>query len=101
MTKKTDNVTLHGAMPGHFYGNPGLAKRQDPSHGLSDRGKQSNTPGIRSAAGVAGKIVQLQSDCLRGFTLVFSFGIDSLSLSYPLDDHKAVVLFDPWLGVCS
>ena len=25
----------------------------------------------------------------------FSFGVDSLSLSYLLDDHKAVVLFDP------
>ena len=24
-----------------------------------------------------------------------SFGVDSLSLSYPLGDHKAVVLFDP------
>ena len=30
-----------------------------------------------------------------GFTPVFSFGVDSLSLSYPLGDHKAVVLFDP------
>ena len=30
-----------------------------------------------------------------GFTAVFSFGVDSLSLSYPLGDHKAVVLFDP------
>ena len=32
---------------------------------------------------------------LRGFTPVFSFGVDSFSLSYPLGDHKAVVLFDP------
>ena len=38
---------------------------------------------------------------LRGFTPVFSFRVDSLSLSYPLGDHKAVVLFDPYLGVCS
>ena len=58
-------------------------------------GKPGNTPGIRSTAGVAGKIVKLQSDRLRCFTPVFSFGVDTLSLSYPLDDHKAVVLFDP------
>ena len=32
--------------------------------------------------------------CLRGFTPVFSYGVDSLSLSYPLGDNKAVVLFD-------
>ena len=35
---------------------------------------------------------------LRGFTPVFSFWVDSLSLSYPLGplgDHKAVVLFEP------
>ena len=62
---------------------------------MLSRGKQSNTPGIRLAAGVAGKIAKLQSDRLRGFTPVFSFGVDSLSLSYPLGDHKAVVLFDP------
>ena len=31
----------------------------------------------------------------QGFTPVFSFVVDSLSLSYPLGDHKAVVLFDP------
>ena len=27
--------------------------------------------------------------------LFFLFGVDSLSLSYPLGDHKAVVLFNP------
>ena len=59
------------------------------------RGKPSNTPGIRLAAGVARKIAKLQSDRLRGSTPVFSFRVDSLSLSYPLGDHKAVVLFDP------
>ena len=62
---------------------------------MLSRGKQSNMPGIRLAAGVARKIAKLQSDHLWGFTLVFSFGVDSLSLSYPLRDHKAVVLFDP------
>ena len=31
----------------------------------------------------------------QGFTPVFSFGVDSLSLTYRLGDHKAVVLFDP------
>ena len=61
---------------------------------MLSRGKQSNTSGIRLAAGVAGKIAKLQSD-LRGSTPVFSFRVDSLSLSYPLGDHKAVVLFDP------
>ena len=79
-----------------FYGNPGLPKRQDLLAFLMlSRGKQSNTPGIRLAGGVAGKIAKLQSDRLRGSTPVFSFGVDSLSLSYPLGDHKAVVLFDP------
>ena len=52
-------------------------------------------PDIRLAAGVARKIAKIQSDLLRGSIPVFSFGVDSLSLSYPLDDHKAVVLFDP------
>ena len=80
-----------------FYGNPGLPKRQDPHlvFLMLSRGKQSNTPDMRLAAGVAGKIAKLQSDCLRGPTPVFSFMVDSLSLSYPLGDHKAVVLFDP------
>ena len=68
---------------------------------MLSRGKPSNTPGIRSAAGVGGKIAKLQSDRLRGSTPVFSFGVDSLSLSYPLGDHKAVVLFDSGLGGCS
>ena len=58
---------------------------------MLSRGKPSNTPGIRSAAGVAGKIANLQSDQPS----VFSFAVDSHSLSYPLGDHKAVVLFDP------
>ena len=62
---------------------------------MLSRRKQSNTPGIRLAAGVTGKIVMLQSDCFRGSTLFFSFGVDSLSLFYPLGDHKTVVLFDP------
>ena len=80
-----------------FYGNPGLPKRQDPPLGLSDvvQRKAEPSPGIRSAAGVAGKIAKLQSDRFRGSTQVFSFGVNSLSLSYPLGDHKAVVLFDP------
>ena len=30
-----------------------------------------------------------------GASLQFFFRVDSLSLSYPLGDHKAVVLFDP------
>ena len=59
------------------------------------RGKQSNTPGIRLAARVAGKIAKSQSDCLRVFTPVISFLVDSLSISYQLGEHKAVVLFDP------
>ena len=82
---------------GIFYGNLGLPKRQDPllAFLMLSRRKQSNTPGIRLAAGVAGKIVKLQSYRLRGSIPVFSFGVDSLSLSYPLGDHKAVVLFDP------
>ena len=62
---------------------------------MLSRGKPSNMPGIRLAAGVAGKIAKLQSDRLRGSTPVFSFGVDSLSLFYPQGDHKAVVLFDP------
>ena len=84
-------------MPGHFYGNPGLPKQQDPLSVflMLSRGKQSNMPGIRLAAEVAGKIAKLQSDRLRGSTPVFSFRVDSLSLSYPLGNHKAVVLFDP------
>ena len=52
------------------------------------RGKQSNMPDIRLAAGVAGKIAKLQSS-------VFSFGVDSLCLFNHLSDRKAVVLFDP------
>ena len=32
---------------------------------------------------------------MRGFAPVFSFRVDSLSLSYSLGDHKAVVLFVP------
>ena len=82
---------------GIFYENPGLPKQQDPllAFLMLSRGKPSKTPGIRSAAGVAGKIAKLQSDRLRGSTSVFSFGVDSLSISYPLGDHKAVVLFDP------
>ena len=84
-------------MPGHFYENSGLLKRQDPllAFLMLSRGKQNNTPGIRLAAGVAGKIAKLQADCFRGSALVFSFGVDSLSLSYPLGDYKAVVLFEP------
>ena len=73
-----------------------------PSHKISllaflmlSRGKPSNTPDIRLAAGVAGKNAKLKSDRLRGSTPVFSFWVDSLSLSNPLGDHKAVVLFDP------
>ena len=62
---------------------------------MLSRGKQSNTPGIRLAAGVAGKIAKLQSDRLWGSTPVFSFRVDSLSLSYLLGDLKTVVLFDP------
>ena len=62
---------------------------------MLSRGRQSNMLGIRLAAGVAGKIAKLQSDHLWGSTLVFSFGVDSFSLSYPLGDHKAVILFDP------
>ena len=58
-------------------------------------GKQSNVPGIRLAARVAGKIAKLQSDCLWGSITNFSVGVDSLSLFYLLGDHKAVVLFDP------
>ena len=82
---------------GIFYGNPGLPKRQDPllAFLMLSRRKQSNTPGIRLAAGVARKIAKLQSDHLRVSTPVFSFRVDSLSLSYPLGDHKAVVQFDP------
>ena len=62
---------------------------------MLSRGKPSNMPGIRLAAGVAVKIAKLYSDHFRDSTPVFSFGVDSLSLSYPLGDHKAVVLFDP------
>ena len=51
--------------------------------------------GIRLAAGVVGKIAKLQLDCLRVSTTVFSVGVDSLSLSYPLGNHKEVVLSDP------
>ena len=61
---------------------------------MLSRGKLSNTSGIRLAAGVARKIAKLQSDRLRGSAPVFFFRVDSLSLSYPLGDHKAVVLFD-------
>ena len=98
--KKVDqrwSVTLHGAMPGHFYGNPGLPKHQIPLSAflILSRGKQSNMPGIRLAAGVAGKIAKLQSDRLLGSNPVFSFGVDSFSLFYLLGDHKAVVLFNP------
>ena len=59
------------------------------------RGRPSNTPGISSAAGIAGKIAKLQSDRLRGSTPVFSFEVDSLSFSYPLGDHMTVILSDP------
>ena len=62
---------------------------------MLSRGKQGKTSGIRLAAGVVGKIAKLQSDRLRGSTPVFSFVFDSLNLSYPLGDHKAVMLFDP------
>ena len=62
---------------------------------MLSKGKQSNTPGIRLAAGVVGKIAKLKSDRLRGSTQVFSFEVGSLTLSYPLGDHKTVVLFDP------
>ena len=68
---------------------------------MLSRGKQSNMPGIRLAAGVARKSAKLQSGRLRGSYQVFSFGVGSLSLSYPLGDHKAVVLFDSGLGGCS
>ena len=40
------SVTLHGAMPGYFYGNSGLPKRQDPPLCFSDviqrKAEQSN-----------------------------------------------------------
>ena len=62
---------------------------------MLSRGKLSNTPGIRLTAGAVGKIAKLQSDRLQGSTTIFSFGVDFLSLSNPLGDHKAVVLFDP------
>ena len=55
---------------------------------MLSRGKQSNMPDIRLAAGVAEKIAS-------GLHSGFSFGVDSLSLSYPLGDHKTVILFDP------
>ena len=61
---------------------------------MLSRGKQSKTPGIRLAAGVARKIAKLQSHHLWGSTPVFSFEVDSLNLFYPLGDHKAVVLLD-------
>ena len=67
---------------------------------MLSRGKQSSTPGIRLAAEIAGKIAQLQSDHLWGFTPVV-FRVESLSLYYSIGDHKAGVLCDPFLGsVC-
>ena len=45
---------------------------------MLSRAKPSNTPGIRSAAGVAGKIAKLQSG-LRGSTPGFSFGLTPLA----------------------
>ena len=115
-------------MPGHFYGNPGLPKRQDPLLGLSDV-IQRKAEQIRLASDRLQELPERSLSYnqtafgaplrffLSGLTplafpihlvttrqwcylthswgSVFSFGVDSLSLSYPLGDHKAVVLFDP------
>ena len=54
--------------------------------------RKPNAFGTSSAAEAAGRVSIRSQIRLRGFTQVFSFGVDSLSLSYPLGDHKAVVL---------
>ena len=71
-----------------------LPKRQDPPLGLSDVIQRKAEQYAWHQIGCR-KIGKLQSDRLRDSTPVFSFGVDSLGLSYPLGDHKAMVLFDP------
>ena len=105
VTKKTNfwmtvfitsfSVALHDAMPGHFYGNPGLPKRQDPPS-WSFWCYPEESRAIRLASDwlqeLPERLLSFNETTFWGFTPVFSFGVDSLSLFYPLGDHKAVVL---------
>ena len=75
--------------------------RQDPHLGIAGMLQRKGNP-IHL---VPVPLQKLPEECqfdqirLRSFTSVFSFGVDSLRLSYPLGDHKALVLFDPYLEV--
>ena len=68
-------------MPGHFYGNPGLPKQQDPLSAflMLSRGKLNNMPGIRLAAGVLRKIAKLQADNFGAPFWFFLLGLTPLA----------------------
>ena len=72
--------------------------RQDPPLGVAGMLQRKENP-IHLVSVPLQKVPELcrsdhRSAC--GDSLSFwGVGVDSLSLSYPLGDHKAVVLFDP------
>ena len=70
--------------------------RQDPPLGVAGMLQRKGNP-IHLVPVLLQKLseVSLITDPPAGLHSGFSFGVDSLSLSYPLGDHKAVVLFDP------
>ena len=71
--------------------------RQDPPLGVAGMLQRKGNP-IHLVPVLLQKLpeeCQFDYKSTWGFTSVFSFGVDSLSLSYSLGDHKAVVLFDP------